>query len=343
MMRHIRFLSPLAGLLTALVAPLAAQVLITNPTFTITDAADSTNDGVTFRNTTTAIKDFTAGGTLYTTGSTADRAYVRRNGTNDRSSVWYRGATGTGTPFLGTHSDDYGDLLLGNNINRGSDNTFSNSTIPNGNVAATGNIERLDFVWHDGIVAYSDFAVGVFDRGDVNAHDGFRIALITGWDEDNSRPSSYSTLLAQNVNWGSTNFNIPTSGSTTFGYSLFRYNTGDDLSANVRRNETGTQGVSGILFDLAAFGVAPGTKIYGYSLFGYDVDPSAPGLNLLEWTTYPTNTTEATGTGGIDLLAINGIAFSAVPEPSAFGLAALLALAASSTLRRRPRAPSLSS
>ncbi len=319
----------MALFLSAFASPAAAQVLVTNPTFTVTDAPDSTHDGSTHRNTTTALTSFTAGDTLYAVGATADQAHVRRNAVNaNRSSVWYRGDTGTGAPFLGTHADTYGELLLGNDINRGSDNTFAN-----GNSAPTGNIERLDFVWSGGLLANSDFAVGVFDRGAAGVHDAFRVALITGWDADTALPTAYSTVLAQGGNWGAANFNEPEVPGN-FGYSLFRYTTGDDLSANVANNETGTQGVAGMLFDLAAFGVAPGSTIYGYSLFGFDVDPSAPGVDLLDWSTYPTDTSDATGVGGIDLVAINGIAFSAVPEPAAFGLAALLALAASATLRR---------
>jgi hypothetical protein len=307
--------------------------LITQPTFTVTDAADSTHEGYTFRNTATSLVNFQAGGTLYRVGATADQAFVRRNSVNaNRSSVWYRGETGTGAPFLGAHAGDYGALLLGNNINRGSDNTFANGTN-----TQTGNIERLDFVWSGGRLVDPGFAVAVFDRGAAGAHDAFRIALITGWDAGTSRPTAYSNMIAQAGNWGGANFNTPAVPSA-FGYTLFRYTNGDNLGANVSSHENGTQGVAGMLFNLASFGVAPGTTVYGYSLFGYDVNPSAPGLDLLDWNTYPTNTSDATGTGGIDLLAINGLAFSAVPEPAAFGLAALGALAAASTLRRPRRA-----
>lgn len=333
MARVTFILRPLAGLVALVANPVVAQVLITNPTFTVTDFGDTTHEGFTYRNSVTALSTFQAGGTPYRVGATADQAYVRRNAVNaNQSSVWYRGETGTGAPFLGTHADTYGQLLLGNDVNRGSDNTFANGTS-----APTGNIERLDFVWSGGLEADAGFAVGVFDRGAAGAHDAFRVALITGWDSINSLPTAYSTQLAQSASWGGANFDAPPAVPDTFGYTLFRYNNGDNLTANVESTETSTQGVAGMLFDLAAFGVAPGTTVYGYSLFGFDATPSTPGVNLLDWSTYPTNTPDATGTGGIDLLAINGIAFSVVPEPSAFGLAALGALALSAFTRRPGR------
>lgn len=334
---HRKYLALTFAILGASGDQVRAQLLITNPTFSSSDAADSTHDGYTFRNTTTALESFAAGGIGYQVGNTADIAYTRRSATPPaQSSIWYRGESGVGAPFLGTHEDDYGAVLLGNNINRGSDNTFANT----GGVSS-GNIERLDFVWNDGLVAESSFGVGVFERGAAAAHDAFRVALITGWDELTAQPTAYSTVIAQGGNWGATNFNEPPDAPSTFGYSLFRYSHAgpldNDVTTSTASNETGTQGLSGLLFPLSAFGLAPGTTIYGYSLFGYDVDPGLPGLDLLDWNTYPTDTSGATGTGGIDLAAINGIAFSAIPEPAAFGWTALAAAACASAWRRRPR------
>lgn len=333
---HGKYLALSLAVLGAGLAQVRAQFLITDPVFSSADAADSTHDTYTFRNTTTALESFVADGGLYKVGNTADVAYTRRGTTTPaQSSIWYRGESGSGAPFLGTHENDYGEVLLGNNINRGSDNTFANT----GGVAS-GNIERLDFVWNGGLVADASFGVGVFERGDAGAHDAFRVALITGWDGLTSQPTAYSTVVAQAGNWGATNFNAPPEAPSTFGYSLFRYShsgpTDNDVTTSTASSETGTQGLSGLLFPLSAFGLSPGTTIYGYSLFGYDVDPGLPGLDLLDWNTYPTDTTGATGTGGIDLAAINGIAFSAVPEPAAFGWAALAAAACASAWRRRP-------
>ncbi len=337
--------SALAALAATLAGPaLFAQALITNPIFSTSDVADSAHNGFTFQNTTIQLNQFTAGGVPYQTGRVAESAFTRRNAVNaNQSSVWYRGATGTGAPFLGTYSNTYADLLLGNNVSRGSDNTFAN-----GNALAEGNIERLDFMWNGGITALSTFAVAVFERGAVNVHDGFRVALITGVDgagdpdtQISNTPTAYSTLVAQPGGWGATNFDTPQT-PPEFGYTLFRYTAGDNITTGNTPSESGTQGLSGLVFNLAAFGVAPGTTIFGYSIFGFDVTDNNNSANLVDWrnaTYYPTNTTGVTGTGGIDLAAINGIAFSVVPEPSTYGLAAL-ALAggfhAWSRGRRRP-------
>lgn len=326
---------PFAGGLLALLLAQAvpAQIIISSATFSVNDASDSSAAGFNFQNTTTGINTFVAGGVTYEVGSTAESAYARRSGAGsspDQSSVWYR----SGSDYLGTYSSEYGQLLLGNDVNRGSDNTFSNDSGPAG-----GDIERLDFVWSDGITAGSDFAVAVFDRGAANAHDAFKVSLITGWDAVNEVVTSYSVLVAQNGNWaGGVNVTQGSDVPTTFNYTLFRYNTGNDLTTPYDTEAGTNQGIGGIVFNLEAFGIEAGTTVYGYSLFGFDVTDGGNSSNLLDWTNstyYPTNTSGATGTGGIDLAAINGIAFSAVPEPATYGLAAFAALAGWSCLRRR--------
>ncbi len=295
-----------------LIASLAcAQTYITGITTSTSDVADSTSEGYNFQNTTTAITTFATSGNSYTVTGLANAAYVRRNtgvGNSNQSSVWYA----NGSNFVGIHSNDYGSLLLGNDLNHGSDNTFSND-----NSVAGGNIERLDFVTTAGMTASSSMGFAVFDRGDTNVHDAFKIAVITGWDTVNNKPSAYGQLVGQAANWGPTNL------VSSFGYTLFRYNNGDNLTANTASTETGTQGVGGVVFSLADLGITAGTTIYGYSLFGYDVTDGGNSANLLDWTSttyYPSNTTGATGTGGIDLLGLNGITFTAVPEPSTYML-----------------------
>jgi hypothetical protein len=311
---------------------LDAQTSISSATFIVdSSASSSTSEGKTFENTVTSINTFVAGGIGYAVGATADSAYVRRNGTPNQSSVWYR----QGSDFLGSHSADYGQLLLGNNVNRGSDNTFSND-----GGAAGGNIERLDFVWSGGVTATNDYAVAVFDRGAAGAHDAIKVALITGWDAVNEVPTAYTMLASQAGNWGPDNLIQGTDVPGSFGYNLFRYNTGDNLSSSYASDETGSQGLGGVVFRRSDFGLSEDTVIYGYSLFGYDVTDGGDTANLLDWTNtsfYSASTSGATGSGGIDLAAVNGIAFSAVPEPSAYGLAAFAALAVWPVLRRRRR------
>ncbi len=284
----------------ALALGLQAQTAITGVTTQLTTAASSTSEGLTFSNDTLAITRFTTATATYQATGLADAAYVRRtNAGANNSSVWY---AGSGTTFSGVHETNYADLLLGNNLYVGSDNTFANGTATN-----TGNIERLDFVFTSGITAASNLAFSVWDRGDAGVHDGFKIAAITGLSSRTGRPSSYGTLVSVAGGWGATNV------VANQDYALFRYNAGDTLTANTAHNETGSQGVAGLVFTMANLGVSPGMQIFGYSIFGTDVSGS-----LTRWDRFPTNTNGDTGSGGIDLAGVNGVMFTAVPEPSTY-------------------------
>ena len=309
-------------------ASLQAQVNISSITTNTTDAANSTAGALTFQNTTSAVTSFNGGGTTYYARSIADSAYVRRNGGTpgaNTSSAWYAQA-GSVTNLQGTYATTYSSLLLGNNINRGSDNTFANGT-----AADAGNIERLDFVFTSGLTATSDLSFAIFERGASTVHDAFSIAVITGWSVSLNAPTSYATLKLVNAGWGTTDV------ATPFTYDLLRYNTNDNLSTPTSYNETGTQGVGGVYLTLSQLGISAGTKIYGYSLFGYDVPQNA---NLTQYASFPTNTNNSTGSGGIDLAAVNGVLFSStpVPEPSTYALFGVGSLAGIAFLRRRRRA-----
>ena len=327
--------------LAILPSGLGAQTLITNIATTTIAGTPVTTDGYTFDGTMIRLDAFsTATGNTYATTTLANQAFVRRNTTSgnaNQSSVWYR-QNATGTGMLGTHASNYASLLLNNNVAGGSDNTFANGT-----TVQDGNIERLDFVFTGGLTATAGLGFAVFERGAINVHDGFKIAVITGWDAVNNVPTAYGTLKGQAGNWGSTNVVDP-----GFSYTLFRYNQGDNITTATANTETGTQGIGGVFFTLADLGITPGTKIYGYSLFGYDVTDGGNSANLINYnnaTYFPIATTNATGTGGIDLATINGIAFVAIPEPSTYllGGVALMALAAWRRQRARRTAQACSS
>ena len=81
--------------------------------------------------------------------------------------------------------------------------------------------------------------------------------------------------------------------------------------------EVPIQGIGGIVITAADLGLTNGTTIYGYSLMAVDVT-AANSAQLLDWTNgtyFPTTTDGNTGGGGIDLAALNGMAFAVVPEP----------------------------
>jgi hypothetical protein len=318
---------------TGLVQSLSAQIAVSSITTATYDLPNTTTNSTIFENTTISVSSFKdAAGNIYTANTVAGAAYVRRNttaGNANNTSAWYdegSSATRFSAPYAATDPS----LLLGNNILRGSDNTFANGT-----GVTEGNIERLDFVFSAGITANASTAFAVFDRGAAGAHDSVKIAVITGWDSVNNKPSAYGGLLIgiDAADYGATN------PVADFTYNLFRYSNGDNLATWNDNTETATQGIGGTIISMTELGIAAGTTIYGYSLMGYDVTNGGTMSNLVDWnntTYYRSDTTGATGTGGIDLSAVNGVLYNrAVPEPSTYGLVLMAAALGGWWLRRR--------
>ena len=320
-MSRIRYAVVTLAVLGGLLVPtLRAQLSISEITTSTSDLSNQNVNGATFERTTvsiTSFKDWT--GNIYDANTVAGSAYVRRNtgvGNSNNSSMWYAD-TDNDSRFDASYATTYGSLLLGNNILRGSDNTFANGTD-----ASSGNIERLDFLFSaTGLVASVTTSLAVFDRGAVGVHDSVKIAVITGWDSVNNVPTAYGGNLVSitSADYGATN------PSADFDYNLFRYSNGDNLGSPYwnSNTETGTQGIGGVVLSLAALGLAPGTTIYGYSLMAYDVTTGGNMANLVNWnntTYYASNTDGTTGGGGIDLSAVNGVLYNQrAPEPSTYG------------------------
>ncbi|MCU0792431.1 MAG: hypothetical protein MUE42_06185 [Opitutaceae bacterium] len=318
--------------LAALVAPAAAraQVIITAGTTVTTDAPDSTHEGSLHRNTRVALSTFTAGGETYRVTGMADRVFVRRNAVSaNQSHVWYA-TESSGGNRIGAYAPTFGEALLANDFTRGVQNLFGNGVT----AGAVGNVERVDLVVTAGFAASASLAIPVFDFGAPTSHESFKIALITGIDGAGN-PTAYSSLTGTPAGWGQTNL------YTHSTFAIQRYNAGDTTTSRYTVFTGASQGPGGIAFRLSDFNVAAGTTVYGYSLFGYDVTDGGNPANLVNWTDaarFPTNTPDGEGqAGGFDFASVNGVFFSAVPEPASFGLAALLALAASTALRRRAR------
>jgi hypothetical protein len=325
------------GLLLLPVA-LSAQIAISSISTSTTDLSNKKVNDTWFERTTASIDQFwDVAGNIYDANTVAGSAYVRRNttaGNANNSSVWYTESSTAGR-FQATYSTDYADLLLGNNILRGSDNTFANGTGAN-----TGNVERLDFVFgSSGISATISTAFAIFDRGAVNVHDNVKIAVITGWDSVNNVPTAYGGNLVSitPTNYGTSNL------TADFDYNLFRYSNGDNFDDPYWNDntETGTQGLGGTIVSMSDLGIALGTTIYGYSLMAGDVVTGGNMANLVDWsnaTYYATNTSGATGTGGIDLSAVNGVLYNRrVPEPSTYGAIFMGATLAFLYWRRKKR------
>lgn len=309
----------LAAALVATTAGLA-QLAVSSISTATTDQSNQKINDTWFERRTTSVTSFLdSAGNIYDANTVAGTAYVRRNttvGNDNNSSVWYDQASNT-SRFSAPYATSYDSLLLGNNLLRGSDNTFANGTD-----ASSGNIERLDFLFSgSGLTSSLETSFAVFDRGLANEHDFVKIAVITGWDSTNNRPTAYGGNLVSitTADYGTEN------PVDNFTYNLFRYDSGNNLGSPYwdDNSETGTQGIGGVVISMADLGIAAGTTIYGYSLMGYDVQTGGNMANLVDWTNatyYSTETSGATGSGGIDLSAVNGVLYNRrVPEPSTYG------------------------
>ena len=361
------------GLLLSVPSGLRAQTAVSSITTTLstesggtyqTGTITSTGGGATASFATTSndlvvstFKDSNNNTYTYTAGSSANAsaAIIRRNtapagsGTDTDAnengmSVWYAYTGASSTSLAGAYNTNANNVLLGNNLYVGSDNLFVNnnaqSSTPN-----QSDIERIDFLLGNtstvgtntvsaGILGGTSLAFAVFDRGVVNAHDSFNIALITGYDT-NGNPiytdAALSGLKADKItstNYGTANVD------TSFNYTLFRYdnNQGNNLNDNWNADsETSNQGIGGVVLTLADFGITTaqiqaGLTIYGYSVMAADDTTTLANLggsNYTNSTDYPTNTTDSgADPGGLDLVAVNGIGFaesSPAPEPSTYG------------------------
>jgi hypothetical protein len=300
-----------------------AQTAIISATTLTTDSADTVHEGFTFQNTEVAVQTFTTATQSYALTGMADQVFIRRTagGTNN-AHVWYQTASAAGNR-IAPHADTYQEVLLDNNFARGVHNLFANTG------TAFANIERVDFITNAGFTATADFAIPVFDFGVNPQHESFRIALVTGIDGFGN-PTSYSSL-ASTVPFTATNLYTHTT------FSIQRYNTGDTTTSNYSVFNGPNQGPGGVVFQLSDFGIGAGTTIYGYSLFGYDVSTGGNTNNLVDWTVatyFPTTTPDGEGTaGGFDFSGVNGLFFSAVPEPSSYALGALAVMAGAIGLR----------
>lgn len=303
MWRHIL----ISAFLFATAGMLHATEDVTSMTTTTVPGTPSSSEGYTFNNNQGTVDSFTTATGTYGVASTADNVFIRRNGVNaNQSSVWYV-SSGVGTDLSGIHQDNYGPMLRNNTIFGGSDNTFANGTTPD-----LGNIERIDFTWNSALTVTNALAFAVFERGAATVHDSFAIAAVTAVDASGN-PTAFGTLLKVSAGWGGA-----TNPIADFNYRLFRYNNGDIITASTDSAATATQGIGGIVIKPIDLGLVLGQSIYGYVLMAGDVT-ATNSTQLLDWTNgtyYPTTTNGTTGAGGIDLAAVNGIAFEVVPEPA---------------------------
>ncbi|HEX2532145.1 MAG TPA: hypothetical protein VHK69_00340, partial [Chitinophagaceae bacterium] len=266
-----------------------------------------------FTNNKVFLNNFVAGGTTYAFeyGFSLTVNLRRVNNaviTGTRDLLYNEGAVNTGvTPNQVNINAPYiasmNTVFIGNDdLRSGTDNLFGNQGDGNGN---NNNIERLD-VHINGTGGYlvgnaSLEGFAVFERGGAGGHDPFVVSVITALDASGN-PSAYTAVKRMAAaDYGASN------PVTNANYIVLRRDggTGNLLaSAGVS-----AQGIGGIFFRFADFGIAAGTRVYGYSLAGGDFPVGGTGANLVNVTnaTYFPTATNGAAEGGIDFAAITGV------------------------------------
>lgn len=301
---------------------LAARLDVTSiTTGPFTDNADSTVGTITYLNQTLPITKVNDGTDNWRVGvnTFSSQLFVRRSGVNSGSGGQTVGASITwserqvgdnNNTVRGSLPTSTAVTLGGNNLFEGTDNTFAN--VANSNAS---DIERLDFVVENGVVAKTSRAVIVAERGSPNIHDGFGIAAITNLGTGINDPLTWEfgeLVQVAGTTWGNTD--LRNTSQTPPGATNNPYTVLNNSSGNFARTATpNNQNFGAVLITLDEL-VAVDTKIFGYALFGFDVVPDSSGNLVTDWKDamkYPIKT-QASGQnnqGGIDLVALNaGIA-----------------------------------
>ncbi len=239
------------------------------------------------------LSGFTVGTDNYSLVQLADDVKFRRIDNagvkGERQLVFFE--YNSGDKIRSSYTNTMAGAMLGTVINRGIDNGFSNE---NGDVASN-NVERIDYIISAGLpvpaTSSGDIGFLVLER---NGNDPFQIAAITSLDA-NGKPNGFGPLRKVGTpTWGKSSFNLKT--------AVMRRE--ENETAFRPSHLVGSQTISGVYTSIASLGVNPGQTVYGYALFPNDINASNDLVNL---TDFPTNTSGASGAGGLDLMAGGGI------------------------------------
>lgn len=260
------------------------------------------------------LQSFDAGGLTLTRENIVNEQVVfRRNNdpTFARDVLFYETATPAGP--LPTAIDLFPELaaqipdaLLSPIINRGVDNIFNNVGITVQD--SRNNLERIDYIIDGGLeIPANELDTSgylILERG---VGDAVGIAAITAVTA--GQPSAYAPLIqvpADPAIWSTTT-------SPTLETIVFRRDLGEpDLRPSHR---VAPQQVRGIFIPISALidtTVGTPQTVFGYSLVAGDV---APGTDLTQPASFPTNTGGDSATGGLDLVAGGFGLFRAPPPP----------------------------
>lgn len=200
------------------------------------------------------------------------------------------------------HVPDMTTLLPRNDdLRSGADNIFGNTGDPDGN---NNNIERVDVKMNglDGYFVYKPERQGfaIFDRGAVGGHDSLVVSVITAVNASGI-PTAYSSVIrVVSGDYG---------GANPIGNANYIVSRRDGGVGNLLASSTPTaEGIGGVFFEFADFGIAANTTIYGYSIAAADFPLAGTPtdmINVLNATNFPL-TTASGAAGGLDLAGVTG-------------------------------------
>jgi len=263
-----------------------------------TDGTDNYSFGVGTDNNLLLEAFQTSGPLNFAIEKLADRVELRRagnsgQGTNgeERHILFFEqdaSYSGSSKNFNGEFFDLMEDALVDTSINRGADNVFNNSGGTNVN-----NIERIDYIFEEGVVVPDPPSEGgfpVFERG---GNDEFVFGVISQLDS-NLDPSEYTTIISYDSgDWTPTGYSI-----TSSVLSGFPKNSGNLIETA----DLSSQDLDVIFVSFDDMGLNAGDIVYGYSLAGADVTTDCTEfLDFSNSSFFPQNT--GSGDGGLDLLS----------------------------------------
>ncbi|MGB3535984.1 MAG: Ig-like domain-containing protein [Microcoleaceae cyanobacterium] len=214
--------------------------------------------------------------------------------------IWFEQESRTDTEInlksSGFSTIEMEEVLLGSIINRGTDNIFANQGNLDGNI---NNVERVDFVTADGIVAPVEFLDGVgfliLERG---GNDPFQIAAVTEVNEA-GEPIAFGELVPiddPDNQWGDAQDEFDITAE------VMRSNTPNQVLQSSA--ELSTQPISGIFFSYDNLGIVGDQIFHGFSIFPPDIDEDN---DLIGLTDFPLDTPDRDRSPGGDNRQIGGL------------------------------------
>ena len=233
------------------------------------------------------IDSFDFGGNTYETNTEADTVIIRRSSEATPCSLFAattHASKSYQADFPGTDSHcNMASVMSGNIINRGALNVFSNTG------GANKNIERIDFIFSNGITApavIADLAKTGHVATEKTGNNAIKIAAITAVDSTNT-PTDFGPLVTINATGCPADdicYGSPTNATSVD----FLHSTSGD---NPTYTASSVEGLSMAFVTLEDLGISAGQTYFGFSYIPPDVDDT---IELTDIAAFPTDTPRST-------------------------------------------------